>query len=137
VHLSELASKVGPSDSGLEVAWLGLYSSRFALALVWVSVLLLPCLAVAMLGLKGADYDGGLLWKAIEQDWKSLSLWVLLPTTLAGVFGALSCLASNKLASLAAMASADKDTTFAAIPLSETTEALSAPKSESDGLGSE
>ena len=113
LHLRELSPNISAHDDGLTVAWLGLYSSWYAQSLVWLSLLLLPCGAVLLLGRRGAKYE--FLWPTSDEDnhwtrlkhwlssqhWDTLSIWIFLPLAICAVLGSLSCLSAMKLAQLA------------------------------------
>jgi hypothetical protein len=100
LHLRELSPQITQNDEGLDVAWLGLYSSCYSRCLLWLSVLVVPCTAVLLLGLRGARYEGPLV-TALNTHSESLILWVMLPTTGCGVLAVLSCLSAMRLATLA------------------------------------
>lgn len=51
-HFRELSRRLRPSDPGWEVAWIGVYHGRFARLLFDASALVLPFLAVLLLGCK-------------------------------------------------------------------------------------
>jgi hypothetical protein len=94
LHLRELSPKVGSNDEGLDVAWLGLYSSLFPRCLFWISVVIVPCAAVLSLGLYAMPNF---------KDKARLVLYfdVACPTIICAVLGILSCLSAIKLAKLA------------------------------------
>jgi hypothetical protein len=52
LHLQEFNSKVEASSRGLDVAWIGVYRSKIALAAVLVSACVVPALAVGVLTLR-------------------------------------------------------------------------------------
>ena len=108
LHLRELSPKITASDAGLEVAWLGLYSSWYSYGLLWLSILVVPCTAVILLGLRGARYRGP-LGSALKTAWRELSLWIAIPTLVCCALAAVSCLSAMRLASLAATARQESD----------------------------
>jgi hypothetical protein len=118
LHLRELSPKIKSTDSGLEVAWLGLYSSWFAYALMWSSILLVPVYSVALLGVKASQYDGVL--RHVRYYSKPLFLWMFVPCLVTATLGVLSCLYARRLARLAAYAFEEDD----AMPMPESTPAL-------------
>ncbi len=143
LHLRELSPRF---DSGLEVAWLGLYSSWFAYVLVWLSILLVPSYAVALLGMKGSQYEGPFP-RAVKSNWKSLLVWIAVPCVATAVLGVLSCLSARRLAHLAADPFSEDESTpgTTTIPVS-TPETKTIPEStlpgandkhSADGLGDE
>ncbi len=79
LHLRELSPKMTPTDAGLDVAWIGLYSSWFAYSLLWVSVLVVPGIAVILLGLEGARFQGPLSVAVRTNGW-NLCLRICLPS---------------------------------------------------------
>jgi hypothetical protein len=101
IHLQELSPRIESTDAGLEVAWLGLYSSWYSRALFWLSVLLLPCMAILLLGLKGARYEGPLS-ESMKSHWRNLGMWIAFPVVVSVALGSFSCLAATRLAALAA-----------------------------------
>jgi hypothetical protein len=112
LHLRELSPKISARDEGLDVAWLGLYPSWYSESLVWLSLVVLPSVAVVMLGKQGAKYEflwspqGQSRWARVidwlkYQPWGNLTIWIFLPLTVCATLGILSCLSAMKLAKLA------------------------------------
>jgi hypothetical protein len=107
LHLRELSPRVSVKDDGLEVAWLGLYSSWYAQCLLWLSLVGLPSIAVLLLGARGAKYEFLRSPKvassgaSLIDSWVSLTVWILLPLAICATLGILSCLSAMKLAKLA------------------------------------
>jgi hypothetical protein len=72
VHLREKSSKLQDDDEGWEVAWIGVYQSRYARALMFASTCLLPFFAALVLGRKGLEVS------SFSVNRMSLPYWLLL-----------------------------------------------------------
>jgi hypothetical protein len=100
LHLLELSPRITPKDDGLDVAWLGLCSSWYSKCLLWLSLLVIPCASVVLLGLRGARYQGSIT-TGLSEHWGALLLWVVVPTLLCLTLATISGLSVMKLAKLA------------------------------------
>jgi hypothetical protein len=103
VHLRELSPKMTSADPGLDVAWVGLYSSWLASSLVWMSVLVLPGIAVILLGMAGARYQGPFSAAVRTNGW-DLCMWIVCPSIVCCALASFSCLAARRLALMASHA---------------------------------
>jgi len=75
VHLRELNRRLKPTDLSADVAWIGLYPTQVARALVFVSAIIIPILATVLLSVRGAQ--------SISQLWLSRLLFLpILPSLL-------------------------------------------------------
>jgi hypothetical protein len=69
LFLKQLSGKLGPHDAGWDVPWIGIDQTEFAQRMLFLSLVLLPCIAVAVLGgraisLMFSDYrDPAVWWK--------------------------------------------------------------------------
>jgi hypothetical protein len=72
VHLREKSLKLQDDDEGWEVAWIGVYQSRYAGALMFVSICLLPFLTAVVLSLRGLESSSS------SMNYRSLPYWSLL-----------------------------------------------------------
>jgi hypothetical protein len=97
LHLRELSPQITSTDTGLEVAWLGLYSSWYSYGLFWFSVLALPLTSILFLGVSGAK----LQWSFRAANRWHWSAWVIIPSIVCCVLAVLSCLEARRLALLA------------------------------------
>lgn len=86
IHLRERSPKLHRSDPGWEVAWIGVYPSKYAKAAMFVSTCLLPPAAAAALGVRGLQIS------SFGLDCSSWPYWCLLlgGTLCASVLGYLA-----------------------------------------------
>ena len=53
LHLHELGKKLRVNDPGWDVAWIGMYSSKYSRSAMMLTVVVLPMLAAVALGVRG------------------------------------------------------------------------------------
>jgi hypothetical protein len=106
LHLGELSPKVSANDEGLDVAWVGLYPSWYSQCFLWLSIVVLPLIAISLLNARGSlpDFQPVSLrprdfipkWSDhTDFDLYDLSYGVCI------TLGVLCCLSVRKLAKLA------------------------------------
>ena len=86
VHLYEKATQWHEADEGLEVAWIGVYRSRYAKAMMFLTTCLLPAFASLSLGFRGLRISSFYL------HWSSAPYWSILVagTLVAFILGFLT-----------------------------------------------
>ncbi len=77
IHLRELSPKLRPNDPGWDVAWIGVYSSKYAKVATFVSTCLLPVSAALALGIRGLSVSS-----FARSSWVLLVLGALATLTL-------------------------------------------------------
>ena len=100
LFLKQLSGKLGAEDPGWDVPWIGMDQTKFAQRMLFLTLVLLPCIAVAVLGgraisLMVADYSDPEVWWKLTMSRQQGIVLGLRSFLVAAVFTAACVLSAR------------------------------------------